>query len=222
MKKLLTLTLAIMMITLVLAGAAMAATVGTGSATAATVAGALSISFVTGHENIVFNSVNLNNLLATGSYDYYSTSAPQFTLTDATGSDNGWHVNFSITNLSHTTITGQNVLDVKFAQDQTSTLPADTTIGSTSDTPDATNGPVKVQVNELPNINNPERVAKAEAGYGKGTYTLVTNTGDFGASGNYKITLTPATVLAGTYKGTFVATILGGPGGQGTWQGTIE
>jgi len=152
---------------------------------------------------------------SSGNYIHKSTTAPGYTMADQTGTGQGWHVIFTCPTLACTNPNALSQhLEVAYKNDSTNIA-----VRSTSEAQPvhATNGPKALTpAVDVQNMNDPVRVVTTAEGYGMGVYTYALG------QDNFSVKITRSTAYAGTYSGTLTATIIPGPGGQGSWTGTIE
>jgi len=192
MKKVITLILALMLMTTV----AFAATEVTELVQIILDAGSLSIAT---DGNFVFNNVPVTGEAQTAT----AAAIPKFTLIDATGSNNGWNVQFHLGTLER--IGGIDPGLQLMYEHPGSNYALVTIAGQPSN---ATDGPY-LKVLSKQNFNTATKVVVANAGYGKGQYELQPGVGDW-VVGNFTIPI-PGETLAGTYQATLTASILSGP-----------
>jgi hypothetical protein len=164
--------------------------------------------------NFGFDNVTIASIVAAGSTIAWPTAVPDFTVTDArglTGGGSGWHVNFQCDQLENSNDPSYT-LDLGYFKAET-LLTEDE-----GQAPVAGEGPLHEAQNEL-NMNTELLVVNCAEGYGKGVYSMDYGTG---AGTEYSIPLSAATARAGTYAGTFTATLFAGPGGTGSWTGNVQ
>jgi len=172
--------------------------------------GTLSIVALSG--NLTFDDLNVGTVIQHGfPYTWPAATAPSFTVTDATGSGDGWHVIFNCTQLLKTDNSGK-YLQVSFNQNQ-GILSVNQ--GMPCDGAPTWNGPA-TQVVNVPNLNSDTTVVVASELYGMGQYDFATTTN------NYYINLDATNTFVGKYTGTFTASLVSGPGGTGSWTGQVQ
>ncbi len=173
----------------ILAGQAYCATTATPNATVTVSAGSLSISST--------GSITLPSLTLDGDdHDLTATSAPTFTLTDATGSGSGWNVTLQSADFSAGGGKTISAAQFKFTSGGTVTKVKGQQV-------DATNGPKETALSASA-LDTSRKIITTAAGYGKGKYTYAPTAADF------VLTVT-ADALAGDYTAVVTATIVTGP-----------
>jgi hypothetical protein len=160
---------------------------------------------IAGNGDFAFDALTLSAIPFTaGIYETAPTAEPTFTLTDFRGTGQGWNVVVKCTAIT----AGGHSLDFKYAQTS-----ANATVTKVlGQAVNGTNGPKIEDITEA-TIPSDTLAVNTNEGYGMGQYTYTL--------GAEKIVV-PDTAYAGTYTGTFTASIISGPGGTGSWTGTIQ
>jgi len=200
----------LLIVVALLSTAAMANTTVTSPVSIVVNPGALSLTPI--QDTPAFQNVSIPGIMNSLPYTATITpgTEPSFKLQDATGSGLGWHVNFNISPLAGP---NNHKLDVNFQQ-TAAQLSVDAGFTS-SQAVDATHGPNALALSAA-TVETDTEVVKTDTGYGNGTYDYATSTGCM------TIPISSSQLFAGTYSGNFTATILQGPGGTGSWTGTIQ
>lgn len=131
-----------------------------------------------------------------------ATAAPQFTLTDATGTGAGWNVTVASTDFVHNTTpaaSGGTIANTNFTYTPTGGTITRVT-GQAVTTP---GGPAETGVAAAP-LSTPLKSVVALPNFGRGRYTWAP------AAGSFALTVPPDT-LAGDYTATMTFTISSGP-----------
>lgn len=162
--------------------------------------GYLNLARVGGSSNVVFPNTEIQPTTQT----VYATQAPQFTITDATGTRNGWHLTLNASNFS----SGNNHINASNARwsgrggysdgdDDFVVVNGDNTHYNWGPR-DYTNGHQA--------LNSTQKIVTTPAGWGAGTYTWSPTPGKF-------VLLIPPTTKGGgtTYTATYTLTLLTGP-----------
>lgn len=162
--------------------------------------GYLNLARVGGSSDLVFP----NTEIATTSQTVNASQAPQFLITDATGTRNGWRLTLHCTNYT----SGNNSINASNARYNGrggyTDSHADFTVQN-GDAPNYSNGP-RDWTNGGQALNSTPRVAYAANGWGAGTYTWTPQPSKF------QIVIPPTTKGGGTtYTATYTLTLLSGP-----------
>ena len=195
------------MIAAIMFSAASATTVVTDDVQIVLEAGELSIEFF-GANRFEFNNVTISQIVGSGTGVWTETAnvVPDFTLTDARGTNTGWHVNFKCDDLVNLVFS----LDLGYHKSATAlSVVSGQGLGGTG------NGP-ELEGVDVTDMNSDTLCINTAAGYGKGVYRMDC------ASADFDIPLPLSQAIIGTYSGVFTATILDGPGGSGGWTGNVN
>jgi hypothetical protein len=194
MKKVITLLVALMLLT----SAAFAATTVNMNVQIILEGGELQIAKTS---NFEFANVTLSGAPQTA----VPSQVPTFQMIDATGDDLGWHVDFDMPEaVSGFNMDRQGTGGDQLALEYATNVATTCTLNSGQAVVNSPTGGPYVVPNGTYGRFTALAVVDTQAGYGKGDYTWVHNTG------NYRIEI-PGATLAGTYAGTLTATIYQAP-----------